>query len=168
MRPTPTRATPMPAEGSWRHAIAGGLVAGTLDMIYICSFWALRGVPPIRIFQSVAAGWLGREDAIAGGAGTALLGLGSHYLIAICMAAAFLVAARRFPVLVLAPWLSGMLYGIVLYAVMTFIVVPLSAAGTGALPALRASDLSHLAAHMLLVGIPCAWFARRALRGQSA
>ena len=43
----------------------------------------------------------------------------------------------------------------------------LSAASTGAFPTLRWTDLLHLAAHMFLVGVPCAWFARLALRGAS-
>ena len=161
--PAPTR-----VRGRWRYVAAGGLVAGTLDLLYICTFWALRGVGPVRIFQSVAAGWTGRDAAIAGGWRTAALGLASHYLIAICMAAVFFLAARRYPALVRRPWLSGALYGIVLYAVMNYVVVPLSAAGTGALPALRWTDLLHLAAHMFLVGASCAWFARLALRGPAA
>jgi hypothetical protein len=40
-----------------------------------------------------------------------------------------------------------------------------SNAGDGGLPPWRWENLSHLAAHMLLVGVPCAVAARRALRG---
>ena len=152
----------------WRFVVAGGLVAGTLDMLYICSFWALRGVGPMRIFQSVAAGWVGRDEAFAGGTAMAVLGLTSHYLIALCMAATFFLVARSQRALVRAPVLYGALYGILLYAVMTYVVVPLSAAGSGAFPALRWTDLLHLAAHMFLVGVPCACFARMALRERSA
>ena len=35
----------------------GGLLAGTLDILYATSFWALRDVPAQRIFQSIAAGY---------------------------------------------------------------------------------------------------------------
>ena len=153
--------------GRWRYVLCGGLLAGTLDLLYICSFWAPRGIGPVRIFQSVAAGWVGRDAAIAGGARTAALGLASHYLIAVCMAATFFLVARRWRTLVREPLRYGALYGIVLYVAMNYVVVPLSAAGTGAFPTLRWTDLLHLAAHMFLVGVPCAWFARLALRGAS-
>ena len=54
--------------------LAGGLVAGTLDITYACVFWALRaGTPPQRIFQSVAKGVLG-PSTFKGGAATAALG----------------------------------------------------------------------------------------------
>src|SRR3546814_9005601 len=47
------------------------------------------------------------------------------------------------------PVLSGSLYGIALYVVMTYVVVPLSNAGNGGLPAWRWENLSHIAGHML-------------------
>jgi hypothetical protein len=69
--------------------LAGGVVAGTLDIGYACVFWALKsGVPARRILQSVAAGLLG-EASFQGGAGTAALGLALHYLIAVSMALAY-------------------------------------------------------------------------------
>lgn len=154
---------------STRTALAavatGGLLAGALDLVYICSFWAVQGVGPVRILQSVAAGWLGREAAVAGGNATALLGLVSHFGIAVCMAGVYYLAARRWPPLVRSPWRFGALYGVVLYAVMNYVVVPLSAAGNGSPKSWSWADISHLAAHMLLVGIPCALATRYALPG---
>lgn len=145
--------------------VGGGLLAGTLDLIYICSFWAARGVGPLRILQSVAAGWLGREAAVAGGHASAVLGLVSHFGIAIAMAGAYYLVARRWPLLARSPWRFGALYGIGLYVAMNYVVVPLSAAGNGLPKQWTWADASHLAAHMLLVGIPCALAARYALRG---
>ncbi|NZA26674.1 hypothetical protein H0E84_09775 [Luteimonas sp. SJ-92] len=145
----------------FRHLALGGLVAGTLDLIYICSLWAAMGVGPLRILHSIAAGWLGRESAIAGGAATALLGLVSHYAIAFAMACLYGLASRRWPPLVRHPLRYGALYGVALYLSMNFVVVPLSAAGIGP-PRWEWMQVSHLLAHMLLVGIPCALAARRA------
>jgi len=35
-----------------RYVLAGGLVAGALDITYACVFWAIKaGVPAQRIFQ---------------------------------------------------------------------------------------------------------------------
>jgi uncharacterized membrane protein YagU involved in acid resistance len=146
---------------SHRPILAGGLVAGTLDLVYICTLWGAKGVAPIRILHSIASGWVGREAAIAGGMHTALLGLVSHYAIATCMAAAYWCAARRLPALARRPFAYGPLYGVVLYVAMNHVVVPLSAAGPAApMPAWMVA--SHLAAHMFLVGTTIAWFAHRA------
>src|SRR4051812_31422372 len=79
--------------------LAGGLVAGTLDIVYACTFWALkRDVPVQQILQSVAAGLLGKAS-FEGGAATAWLGLGLHYFIALSMSVVYYLAARRWPLL---------------------------------------------------------------------
>jgi uncharacterized membrane protein YagU involved in acid resistance len=140
--------------------LAGGLVAGALDMIYACLFWAVKAdLPPTRILQSVAAGLLG-EASFEGGGATAALGLFLHFLIACTMALTYYLAARRWPVLARRPIPLGIAYGLLLYVVMNFIVVPLSAASPGSRdPTWIALTV---AAHAFLVGLPIAWFASRA------
>ena len=138
--------------------------AGSLDLLYAFAFWGAQGVPPVRILQSIASGWLGRE-AYSVGAPAAVLGALSHYGIVLVMAWACYRVARIWPALARRPWLFGPLYGAVLYLAMTYVVVPLSAAGNGQWPAWQWSQLAHLAAHMALVGTPCAFAAARALRG---
>ena len=82
-----------------RFVLAGGLVAGALDITYACVFWAIKaGVPAERIFQSVAAGLLGK-DSFSGGWPTALLGLGLHFFIATTMSVTYFLVARRAPIL---------------------------------------------------------------------
>ena len=140
--------------------MAGGLLAGTLDIVYACVFWAVRAdIPPTRIFQSVAAGLLG-EASFQGGASTAALGLFLHFLIACTMALAYYVAARRWPVFARRPVPLGVAYGLLLYVVMNLVVVPLSAASPGSRdPTWIALTV---AVHAFLVGLPIAWFASRA------
>ena len=138
-------------------SLSAALVAGTLDMLFACTFWGLHGVHPSRIMQSVAAGVLG-PSSFEGGAGTAALGLGLHYAITLAMAAVYFAAAWRLALLRQRPWLCGGLYGLVLFAVMQNIVLPLSVAGPS--PDDPAWVLSTMAAHVLLVGIPIAWMAR--------
>src|SRR3546814_490272 len=94
---------------------------------------------------------------------SSLLGRVANYGVAITMASVFWVSSVRGPALVHKPLLTGSLYGLALYSVMTYVVVPLSNAGTGELPAWKWESLSHIAGHMLLVGIPCALGARLAL-----
>jgi len=141
-------------DSPWPPVLAGGLLAGTLDILYACLFWAIRAdVPPTRIFQSVAAGLLG-EASFEGGAATAALGLLLHFSIACSMAVAYYLAARRWPALMRRPVLLGMAYGLLLYVIMNHVVVPLSAADAGS------RDPTWIAltvlAHAVLVGLPIA------------
>ena len=128
-------------------------------MAYACLFWAIKaGVAPTRIFQSVAAGGLGRGTARAGGAATAALGLATHFFIAITISIVYYLMARRVPILRRKPWSMGSVYGLVVYVVMNHIVVPLSAASKGSSDPLWIA-LSVLV-HMALIGVPVALFAR--------
>ena len=156
----------------FRRAVAPTLflaaaVAGSLDLLYAFAFWGAQGLPPVRILQSIASGWLGRE-AYSVGAPAAVLGALSHYGIVLVMAWTCYRVARIWPALARRPWLFGPLYGAALYLAMTYVVVPLSAAGNGQWPAWQWSQLAHLAAHMALVGTPCAFAAARVLRGPAS
>ena len=146
------------------YVFAAGAVAGTLDILYAIGFWSFKGVPAARILQSIAAGVKGK-DAFTGGGASAALGLTLHYLIAIGMAAAFALVARyRWPGLLARPVRYGLLYGLLLYALMTYVVVPLSAApGGGGGNALWIG--CSLVAHAVLVGLPIALIVRRAFGG---
>jgi uncharacterized membrane protein YagU involved in acid resistance len=142
--------------------LAGGLVAGTLDIVYACVFWGLkRSVPVQRILQSVAAGLLG-EASFDGGAGTAALGLALHFFIAVSMSVVYYLVARRWPPLWQRPVLCGAGYGLLLYGIMNYIVVPLSAAGGPGSRDPLWITLS-IVVHMFLIGVPIAIFARRAI-----
>ncbi len=88
----------------WAWVLAGGVVAGALDIAYACVFWAIKaGVPARRIFQSVAAGLLG-EASFEGGAATAALGLALHFFIATSMSVAYYLAAGRWRSCATARW----------------------------------------------------------------
>jgi hypothetical protein len=138
----------------------GGLAAGFLDISFACIYWALaRDVPPERILQSVASGLLGKES-YKGGWGTALLGLGLHFLMTLAMSAAYYAASLRVPVLWRKPWVSGAAYGLILYVIMNFVVVPLSRAAVGG-PRGDLWTWLAIAAHVFLVGIPIALSIRR-------
>jgi len=159
----------MTARSDGYHAaawvVAGGLVAGTLDITYAWAFWALKaGVTAQRVFQSVAAGLLGRAS-FEGGIATAALGLGLHYFIATTMSVAyFLVAtATRLEVLRRRVVLCGAAYGLLLYLIMRYIVVPLSAAGGGGSGGALWVSLSILV-HMFLIGVPMALATRLATK----
>ncbi len=62
--------------------------------------------------------------------------------------------------------MCGAAYGLVVYAVMNYIVVPLSAARPGSKDPLWIA--LSIAVHAFLIGIPCAVFASRAIRAEAA
>ena len=149
--------------GLKRHAassiLLGGLAVGTLDAVFATTFWGLRDVPAIRIFQSIAAGLLGKAS-FDGGIATAWLGAGLHYFIATTMVLAYYLVAKRYHMLSQRPIANGLAYGLFLYVFMQYVVVPLSAATQGKfhLDWVASSIVMHA-----VFGVICAWFARRAL-----
>src|SRR6185369_1056832 len=98
-------------------AALGGGVGGLLDITYALVLWGvILKVGVITVLQSVAAGWLGKAS-YEGGAGTAALGLATHFGIAYVMALVYALAATKLPVLVHRWLIMGVLYGFVLFAV---------------------------------------------------
>jgi hypothetical protein len=147
----------------FRSFVASALLAGALDITYAICFSYLRsGTLPTRVLQSVASGALGR-DAYSGGTATAALGLALHFLIAFIITAVFFTAAARSRALIRHPVVTGALYGIGVYLVMNFIVIPLSRIGPRPLPA-TIVIVTGVLVHMFFIGTPIAVGARRAFR----
>jgi len=145
--------------------LAGGFVAGAADITYACVHYNLvYGTPPERIFQSVAAGLIGKDAANAGGWGTAALGLAAHMAIALIMAAAFVLVSMAVPLIRKLWSITGPLYGLGLMFLMNFVVVPMSAAGGPAQLPKGEFLYGAIFAHTILVGLPIAWFAARLKR----
>jgi hypothetical protein len=143
-----------------RSFVYGGLTVGVLDILDAFIFFGYRGATPIRILQSIAAGLLGRAS-FQGGMATAALGLVLHFVIAFGIVATYFAVARAVPLLTRRPFLFGPLYGLVAYAVMNFVVIPLSAAASGGQPP-RAVLVNGLLIHAFGVGLPAALSARAA------
>lgn len=141
--------------------LVGGSIAGVLDITYAIAFSVLRGGSAVQLLQTVASGLLG-ESSYAGGIPTAALGLSLHFLLAFMFAAAFFVTARRLGILTRHAVASGMLYGLVVFAIMNFLVLPLSAFPHPVTfpPLATATDLLS---HMFFVGLPIALATSRAL-----
>jgi hypothetical protein len=149
---------------SWgKTFVASALIAGVLDIAYAILFSYFRsGTSPERLLQSVASGALGRA-AFTGGGTTAAIGLGFHFLIAFIATGVFFAAAARVPALTRRPLVSGALYGIGVYLVMNFAVIPLSRIGPRPLPP-AVVIVTGVLVHMFLIGAPIASGARRAFR----
>ena len=136
-----------------RKALLVGLLVGLIDISDAILFWAIyRGTAPMRIFHSVASGWIGRERAFAGGYATALLGGITHFFIAMVVVVVYYFASAKLDALVTHPVISGLLYGFGVYLVMYFIVMPLSG---GKAPAWAVTPIliNNIGIHMLGIGL---------------
>ena len=143
-------------------ALAGGLVAGALDIAYAFAWWGMNGRTPLWVLQSVASGWLGRA-AFTGGVAAGALGLASHFGIAI-VAAAIYGAAVSGSTWIRTHWITGgIAFGVLVYLFMNFVVIPLSAAPFGPSLALQ-PFIQGFISHALLVGLPIAATWRKAVR----
>ena len=148
-----------------RAILVGGVAAAIGDFVAAMTIWSVNW---ITIGHAIAAGWLGKAAARTSGVPGALLGVASHTGILLVAAALYVVASRRFPILNRAPLVTGPLYGLAIFMVMTFVVVPLSATARpdGPMGRLqpRLDNILDLGSHLFLVGLPialAAWKARR-------
>ena len=148
-----------------RAIVYGGLTVGALDLLDAFLFFGIRsGARPMGILHSIAAGFLGRDAARAGGVPTAIVGFFSHFLVAFCIVTVYVLMSRAIPVLRKQWVICGLIFGVAAYSVMTWLVVPMSNAGTGqitfALPVTPVL-INGILIHMFGVGLPAAYFASR-------
>jgi len=155
----------LPQASAVKTIALGGLAIGVLDAIDAMAFWWFYAeVSPVRVWQAVAAGLLGREAAVAGGLATSALGLFLHFVIAFVVAATYYLLTRLSGFLVRHPVVSGLIYGVIVNFVMQYVVIPLSAA-PGTAPFRLPVFLNSVIGHALFVGLPVAliasWSAKR-------
>jgi hypothetical protein len=143
--------------GALRAILTAGLVVGVLDISSAFMIWWQRGVGVRRGLQGIAAGLLG-SNSYDGGLVTAGLGLALHFFVAFVVVSIFYLASRKIEFLTSHPVVSGVLYGIGVYIVMYWLVLPM------AFPTFRhrmGNELLAVAIHISLIGLPCALIVRR-------
>jgi Na+/pantothenate symporter len=148
---------------AFRAIALTGLIVGAMDITSAVIIVLSRGSTVTRLLQFIASGLLGPK-AFQGGPATAFLGLALHFLIAFTLVAVFYAASRSVGFMRQHAVSSGIIYGLVVYAVMNLLVLPLSAAKprhslTG--------DLIQIGIHMFIIGLPTSLLLRR-LSGATA
>lgn len=139
-----------------RPVLLGGLIAGTID---IGAASLITGKPIASILHVVAGGLLGKA-AMSGGAGVAVLGMVLQWAMSLLIAAIYIVGLRGFPTL-RRSWLAcGLGYGVVVFGVMNYVVLPFSAYRHA--PHFTALDAGENLLAMLLFGLIIAFFAAEA------
>jgi hypothetical protein len=130
-----------------------GLFAGTLDIADALIFNQLRGITPTMVLQYIASGLIGTA-AFRDGQAWAGLGLMIHYLIALSWTTLFYIASRKLLFLTRHPVLSGLLYGGVIYLVMTFVILPVSGVPHPKSTTTLTALVNAILALMLCIGLP--------------
>ena len=130
-------------------------MAGVLDIADAFLVSGIRGVSPGRVLRHIASGVLG-PGAAQGGVPAALLGLLLHFTIATGAAATYFLASRRFPVLVRRPIVCGIIFGLCVWTVMHYVILPASLVRMGPGPQLGWPLVNMLGIHMFGVGVPIA------------
>jgi uncharacterized membrane protein YagU involved in acid resistance len=134
----------------------GGMACGVFDITQAFIAFGLQfHLRPSQVLQSVASGLLGPKS-FQGGAGTALLGLFLHFLIAFIWAVIYYMASRQITFLTARPVIAGLLYGEFVWVMMNCIVVPLSAIHRWPPRTDPASIITGPILHTVLVGLPIA------------
>ena len=136
----------------------GGLVAGVLDATDGVAAFGLQGLNPIQVLQYIASGMPGKE-AFGGGLATVGLGTVLHFLIAFAVAAIYILAARNITVLNTHAIPLGLTFGVLVYLVMNYVVLPHSAVARSAFS--PAMFVNGVLGHALFVGLPIALYSRR-------
>jgi len=143
----------------WKTVVMAGLLVGTLDIISaLTHFYLKTGKDPLIVLKYISSAVLGKS-AYSGDITMTVLGLLLHFLIAFIWTIFFFLI---YPKLKLLSWnriVTGILYGIFIWIIMSRVVVPMSKASVGAF------DLKQAIIGVLIligaIGIPLSFIAHR-------
>lgn len=127
--------------------LVGGAAAGTLDQI---SAFVSSGLNAPRV---VAAGLLGPQVIHSSHPAIWVLGLVLHFFIAFAAAAVYCLASLKLDFLKKHFVVCGLFFGIAVFLVMYFVVMPLCAFHYKG-PYTLATLLQAVIVHMVLIGLP--------------
>lgn len=152
-------APPRRSSQAARIVLAAAIVA-VLDLSFAATWWVVvrQAISFERLLQSIASSVLGAA-AFQGGAAAAWVGLALHAAVATSWTVIFAVGVRRWPLIRTALARPGgamrvaIPYGMAIWLIMNFIVVPLSRHG-GAVPVTAAWFWGCLLWHPIGVALP--------------
>lgn len=131
--PDPSAARPgtgfHPSTAAFAKAVLGvTAIVGTLDIVAAhLHVWAASGRFPTTMLKAIAGGALGGQRAMQGGVGTMALGLFFHFFISFAFTLLFFLLFPRVAALRKNRYVVGTAYALFTWAVMNYIVLPLSA-----------------------------------------
>jgi len=139
--------------------LLSGLIAGTAD---IGAAALINGRSPLVILLFIASGLLGKAS-FQSGLPAVILGLVLQWLMSLIIAAVYVLASNRFAELKQFWLIGGLAYGVGVFVVMNYVIVPLSEIGR--FPQFTPWTFVGNVLAMLAFGVLIAVFARTALSG---
>jgi len=143
--------------------LLSALLVGTLDIgaAFIDFFISTGRSPFQRVLKYIASGVMG-SSAFDGGPAIALLGLLLHYIIASLFTIFFFIMYRHTSFMQKHRIVSSLLYGLFIWSVMNFIVLPMSRVPVRA-PFELSKVLKSVIILGLVIGLPLSFLASRYL-----
>lgn len=136
-----------------------GIIVGTLDILAaFIQFYSKTQKSPIVVLNFIASGIFGKE-AFTGGNKMAAFGLFFHYLIAFAFTLLFFALYPKLKKLIRNKYVLGLIYGLFIWLVMQFLIVPLSR-----VPVTKFSIQGAIISISILIvciGIPLSWLAKK-------
>lgn len=150
-----------------RTVLLTGLLVGTLDGVAAIVHFKLNGGEnPAAIAKFIASGVFGMS-AFNGGTGIVLMGTLFHYIIALIWTALFFLVYPRIGKIRLNRYVTGVIYGVIIWVVMNLVVLPLSNTPPGSRDLMR--DSIGMTILIAAVGLPIALIqTRKVLKRESS
>lgn len=128
------------------------VTAGTLDILSAIVLTILAGNPVDRMLAGIASGPFG-DRVLALGLTASILGLATHYVLMAVMVLVFAWLVWRYPDLSRRSVAAGILYGLAIYVVMYWLVLPARWPDSAQIVSIRTVAIPMLI-HAVLVGLP--------------
>lgn len=152
-----------PVRSFWSTILWAGALVGLLDISSACINYYLRtGKSPVIIFPFIASAIFGKT-AMEGKEMIAVGGL-MHFMIAYAFTIFFFLIYPKLPFLSWNRLLTGILYGALIWTLMTLVLVPLTRA-KAARPSWERSPID-MGILMVAIGIPLSLIAYRYYAGK--
>ncbi len=148
--------------GALRGIVIATTIAGTLDILSAFAFAVWHGASPLGVLGGIGSALVDR-GTIGNAWVLGAIGLGLHFGIMAAMATAYVLVAALLPFVNRVWLLSGVVFGAILWGIMEHIVLPYR--WPTIFPLTGTPEIAEqLFNHIILVGLPIAWIARRAAR----
>lgn len=148
-----------------RKIIQAGLLVGTLDILAaLIYFFVKTGNKNVFIILRYIASALFGKEAFSGGSMMIVTGLLLHYIIAFAFTILFFLVFPKATIFSKNKILTGIMYGIFIWAVMNLVVVPSSKIPNR--PLEFSSAIINLAILVVCIGIPLSFMANSFYRNK--
>ena len=144
--------------------LAAGLLVGTLDIsAAFVDYYISTGKNPLMVLPYIASGVFGKT-ALAGGTTMMIAGLVFHYIIAFIFTVLFFWIYLEIGFIFANRVLTGVLYGLFIWAIMNLVVVQLSNAPHAPVNAMKwPKVIKSMLILIFMIGMPLSFIADKVL-----